>query len=97
MVSVIERGSHCTIIRMFILYLMFISQAQLLIHPHRLVLYVILAGLMIWDGQGVYVNTCESLDWRQALGLHLWYATNPISSISDIIDDYTQSFQVRIF
>ena len=51
---------------------------------------------MVWEGQEMHINTCQMIDWRKALGLHLWYASSPTSPVSDVMEDYSRAFQVSI-
>ena len=61
----------------------------------RLKLYVLLAGLMVWEVTGVRgVNVCETLDWKRALGLHLCYGCGLIAPVREVVDKYNNAFQV---
>ena len=51
---------------------------------------------MVWEGQEIRINTCQMIDWRKALGLHLWFASSPTSPLSDVMEDYGRAFQVSI-
>ena len=43
------------------------------IEPERLKIYAVLAGSLVWrTSLGETVNVCEDLDWKRALGMHLW-------------------------
>lgn len=50
--------------------------------------------MMVWEGQGQYINACEGLPWRKALALHLWYGSSPTASISEVMRDYNDAFKV---
>ena len=69
-------------------------QAHKLIEGERLLIYVLLSGSMVWDGQDRHINVCQGLDWRRVLGLHLWYASSPNAVISDVMEDYDHAFEV---
>lgn len=44
-----------------------------LMSPTRLTLYTLLAGAATHQAtNNTTLNTCTGLDWRRALGLHLW-------------------------
>lgn len=43
-----------------------------LMAPPRLSLYALLAAAPTHQASHTTVNTCQGLDWRRALGLHLW-------------------------
>lgn len=67
----------------------------------RLKLYVLLAGLMVWEITGVRevtgargVNVCEKLDWKRALALHLCYGCGLTAPVREVIDKYNNAFQV---
>lgn len=69
-------------------------QAQLYIDPERLRLYVLLAGAMVWEAVGRRVNVCETLDWKRALAVHMWYGCSPTAPIRRAMEEYTQAYQV---
>ena len=71
-------------------------QAHKLIEEDRLLIYVLLSGLMVWDGQDRHINVCQGLEWRCVLGLHLWYGSLPNAVISDVMEDYATAFEVRV-
>lgn len=67
----------------------------------RLKLYVLLAGLMVWEVAGVRevtgvrgVNVCEKLDWKRALALHLCYGCGLTAPVREVVDKYNNAFQV---
>lgn len=43
-----------------------------LMAPPRLSLYALMAAAPTHQASHTTVNTCQGLDWRRALGLHLW-------------------------
>lgn len=75
------------------------------LHPSRLKLYVLLAGVMTWDKQSVpssletaaerstLINTCEGLDWKRSVALHLTFRCGLNASISDVLHAYMDGFQ----
>ena len=50
----------------------FCLQADQFIEEERLKIYAVLAGMMVWEVSGRPVNTCEDLDWKRCLAVHLW-------------------------
>lgn len=65
------------------------------IHHLRLKLYVLLAGLLTWhqqSGEQTHVNTCEGLDWKRSLALHLNYSCKLSSSILGVLHAYKDGF-----
>ena len=67
----------------------------------RLKLYVLLAGLMVWEVAGIRevtgvrgVNVCEKLDWKRALALHLCYGCGLAAPVREVVDKYYNAFQV---
>ena len=58
----------------------------------RLKLYMLIAGEQLISCRDDVVNVCESLDWKRALAVHLWYLSSPIASITDVLDLYESSF-----
>ena len=69
----------------------------------RLKLYVLLAGLMVWEVTGVRevtgirgVNVCQQLDWKRALALHLCYGCGLTASVREVVDKYNHAFQVSV-
>ena len=61
---------------------------------NRLEIYVLLAGLLFWEGKEVVINISTGLTWRQIFGLYYWYKLPPTSFITDTVDMYNQSFKV---
>ncbi|XP_033229340.1 nuclear pore complex protein Nup98-Nup96-like [Belonocnema kinseyi] len=62
---------------------------------YRLKLFMIVAGEpLICSKQGT-INVCESLDWKRALALHLWYLSQPTASITDALEHYEGSFNAE--
>lgn len=50
----------------------------------------------ISDLQTRLINVCENLDWKRQFGIHLWYQSLPINSITDALDLYEKSVQNEI-
>lgn len=42
------------------------------------------------------INVCENLDWKRQFGIHLWYQSLPINSITDALNLYEKSVQNKI-
>lgn len=67
------------------------------IHPVRLKLYVLLAGLTTWshhwNKQWITINTSTGLDWKRSFSLHLCYSCGLNSLISEVLQKYTEGFQ----
>ena len=62
---------------------------------YRLKLFMLVAGEpLICSKQGT-INVCESLDWKRALALHLWYLSQPTASITDALELYEESFNTK--
>ena len=47
-------------------------QALEFISKLRQKVYCLLAGQLVWNSGETEVNTCEDLDWKRALAMHLW-------------------------
>ncbi|XP_012260239.2 nuclear pore complex protein Nup98-Nup96 isoform X2 [Athalia rosae] len=60
--------------------------------PHKLKLFMLVAGEPIISLKHGFINACEALDWKQALGLHLWYVCPPTASITDAVNLYESAF-----
>ena len=76
------------------------------IHPIRLKLYVLLAGVMRWTWRGsgsddlqdwelqtMETNTNEGLDWKRSLALHLNFGCELNSHLVDAMDKYARAFK----
>uniref|UniRef100_A0A0B7B1H5 Nuclear pore complex protein Nup98-Nup96 n=1 Tax=Arion vulgaris TaxID=1028688 RepID=A0A0B7B1H5_9EUPU len=59
----------------------------------RLKIYCLLAGELVWCCRDQEINSCDDLDWKRALALHLWYKSPPNSSIQSALRLYQQGFQ----
>lgn len=40
--------------------------------PDKLKLFMLVAGEPLISLKNGFINACEGLEWKQALGLHLW-------------------------
>ncbi|KAG8036803.1 hypothetical protein G9C98_004125 [Cotesia typhae] len=60
----------------------------------RLKIYMLAAGeeLINLTSNDDIVNVCENLDWKRALAVHLWYLSEPTTSITDVLELYEASF-----
>ncbi|XP_037071339.1 nuclear pore complex protein Nup98-Nup96-like [Pollicipes pollicipes] len=61
------------------------------ISRERLRLYMLVAGLAVWQTSHSVVNLCTGLDWRRALAIHLWYLSPATSSVSDVVTQYDEA------
>ncbi|KAF7396599.1 hypothetical protein HZH66_007461 [Vespula vulgaris] len=61
---------------------------------NRLKLFTLIAGEPLISSKHGTINTCEGLDWKRALAVHLWYLSSPTASITDVLDLYEASFNV---
>ncbi|XP_048244213.1 nuclear pore complex protein Nup98-Nup96-like isoform X2 [Haliotis rufescens] len=60
----------------------------------RLKIYSLLSGQLVWSSSTA-VNTCDNMDWKRALALHLWYHCKPNASISEALSQYEDAFKSR--
>nr|KAG5698811.1 hypothetical protein BaRGS_019663 [Batillaria attramentaria] len=61
-------------------------QATDFIREQRQRVYCLLAGQLLWGGDGqTAINTCFGMDWKRALALHLWYQCQPNSPIAEAV------------
>ena len=51
------------------------SEADQLIDPARMKIMTLVAGHMLYVSSRGIINTCEHLDWKKVLAVHLWYVT----------------------
>ncbi|OWF51062.1 Nuclear pore complex protein Nup98-Nup96 [Mizuhopecten yessoensis] len=61
--------------------------------PVREKIYSLMAGRLVWPTPESTVNTCEYMDWKRALALHLWFLCPPSSPIQQALDEYDNGFQ----
>ncbi|XP_052793615.1 nuclear pore complex protein Nup98-Nup96-like [Mya arenaria] len=62
------------------------------INETLLKVYSLLAGQLVLTCSGMTVNTCEGLDWKRALALHLWYCCQADAPIQEAVEIYDRSF-----
>lgn len=60
--------------------------------PDKLKLFMLVAGEPLISLKHGYINACEGLGWKQALGLHLWYVCPPTASVTDAVTLYESAF-----
>ena len=80
------------------------SQVHHYISKERLRLFALLAGLMVWEGEGGEeemgeggggeVKVCRGLDWKRVLGLHLWYCSAPTCRVAEAVAQFMRAFSV---
>ncbi|XP_012217704.1 nuclear pore complex protein Nup98-Nup96 isoform X3 [Linepithema humile] len=58
----------------------------------RLKLFMLVAGEPLISRKNETINVCESLDWKRAFAIHLWYLSSSTCSITDALDLYEASF-----
>ncbi len=63
------------------------------IAPEYLQVYALLAGQLVWQSSHDSINTCQNLDWKRALAVHLWHACKPVASIQDALAEFDKGFQ----
>ncbi|XP_041359202.1 nuclear pore complex protein Nup98-Nup96-like [Gigantopelta aegis] len=63
------------------------------IHELRLKIYTLLSGQLVWPVTQTPVNTCQDLDWKRALALHLWYYCKPNSAVHEALTCYEHAFK----
>ena len=59
----------------------------------RLKIYCLLGGHLLWTTKDTEVNTCQGLDWKRALALHLWYKCPSGASVQQALSHYQAGFQ----
>lgn len=67
------------------------AETDSFISTERLVLYTLLAGKATHSASHTEINTCLGLDWRRALGLHMWYACPTTATISEAMEMYEKA------
>ncbi|XP_046478891.1 nuclear pore complex protein Nup98-Nup96 isoform X1 [Neodiprion pinetum] len=60
--------------------------------PDKLKLFMLVAGEPLICIKNGCVNVCEDLEWKQALGFHLWYVCPPTASVTDAVSLYESAF-----
>ncbi|KAL4230158.1 Nuclear pore complex protein Nup98-Nup96 [Mactra antiquata] len=61
-------------------------------HETRLKIYGLLAGKLVLSSSSVSVNACDGVDWKRAVGLHLWFGCKADSPIQEAIEMYDRSY-----
>ena len=64
----------------------------------RMKIYALLSGQLVWRAPVepyTMINTCETMDWKRALALHLWYLCPSNSSIHQALQEYEDGFKGR--
>ncbi|CAE1284537.1 NUP98 [Acanthosepion pharaonis] len=61
------------------------------ISHERLKILSLLAGKMVLKIGNQTINVCEGMNWRRALGLHLWYQCEPTSLIVEAVQMYDEA------
>uniref|UniRef100_A0A8D8XNV0 Nuclear pore complex protein Nup98-Nup96 n=1 Tax=Cacopsylla melanoneura TaxID=428564 RepID=A0A8D8XNV0_9HEMI len=51
-------------------------------------LMLLTSGQPLYDGTTGIINVCESLNWKLAFGLHLWYLEPSFKSIADVVHKF---------
>ncbi|XP_074651968.1 nuclear pore complex protein Nup98-Nup96-like [Tubulanus polymorphus] len=70
-------------------------EADRFIDVERMKVYSLLAGCTVWPSSQMLINSCETLDWKRALALHLWYLCQSNSTIADALAEYETAFKGR--
>ncbi|XP_033744102.1 nuclear pore complex protein Nup98-Nup96-like [Pecten maximus] len=60
--------------------------------PVRQKIYSLMAGRLVWPTPESTVNSCEYMDWKRALALHLWYLCPPSCPIQQALEEYDNGF-----
>ncbi|XP_069129368.1 nuclear pore complex protein Nup98-Nup96-like isoform X2 [Argopecten irradians] len=60
--------------------------------PMRQKIYSLMAGRLVWPTPDSTVNTCEYMDWKRALALHLWFLCPPCCAIQQALEEYDNGF-----
>ncbi|XP_033098502.1 nuclear pore complex protein Nup98-Nup96-like [Anneissia japonica] len=63
-------------------------KADCYISKEHLSVYAMLGGQLVWPSSVGVINTCEEMDWKRALAIHLWYYCAPTASISEALAEY---------
>ncbi|XP_076117193.1 nuclear pore complex protein Nup98-Nup96-like isoform X3 [Mytilus galloprovincialis] len=64
----------------------------------RMKIYALLSGQLVWRAPVepyTMINTCETMDWKRALALHLWFLCPSNSPIHQAVLDYEAGFKGR--
>ncbi|XP_054829364.1 nuclear pore complex protein Nup98-Nup96 isoform X2 [Eublepharis macularius] len=69
-------------------------QADGFIQEERLRIFALLAGKPVWHlSEKRSINVCSQLDWKRALGIHLWYLLPSTAPLSQALGLYEAAFQ----
>uniref|UniRef100_T1IPI4 Nuclear pore complex protein Nup98-Nup96 n=1 Tax=Strigamia maritima TaxID=126957 RepID=T1IPI4_STRMM len=68
-------------------------KADKYISNERLKIFALLAGTLVWPSSIGCINTCENLDWKRALAIHLQYSCSSTASITDALLEYQAAFK----
>uniref|UniRef100_A0A646QCP4 Nuclear pore complex protein Nup98-Nup96 n=1 Tax=Hemiscolopendra marginata TaxID=943146 RepID=A0A646QCP4_9MYRI len=68
-------------------------KADCFISFNRMKLYALLAGCLVWNASEELISTCDMIDWKRSLGLHLWYSCTPTASIAEALAEYRNAFK----
>ncbi|XP_070605466.1 nuclear pore complex protein Nup98-Nup96-like isoform X1 [Erythrolamprus reginae] len=69
-------------------------QADSFIQDERLRIFCLLAGKPVWQlSEKRTINVCSQLDWKRALGVHLWYLLPSTAPLSKALSMYEAAFQ----
>lgn len=63
------------------------------INEMRLKIYSLLSGQLVLSSPGNSVNTCEGLDWKRSLALHLWFYSQVNAPIQESIELYDRAYK----
>lgn len=55
-------------------------------------LMLLVSGQPLYDSNKGIINVCESLDWKLAFGLHLWYLEPYFKSIADVVQKFQRAW-----
>lgn len=62
------------------------------INPNILKVLLLVSGQPLYDSSNGIINVCESLNWKLAFGLHLWYLEPHFKSISDVVHKFERAW-----
>ncbi|RNA23314.1 nuclear pore complex Nup98-Nup96 isoform X1 [Brachionus plicatilis] len=77
----------------------FESNSDRFINNERLKIYILISGELVYnisDLKNQLINVCENIDWKRQFGIHLWYQSLPINSITDALNLYENSVKNNI-
>ncbi|XP_053400747.1 nuclear pore complex protein Nup98-Nup96-like [Mercenaria mercenaria] len=59
----------------------------------RLKIYSLLAGQLVLPCNNMTVNTCDGMDWKRSLALHLWFCCQAEAPIQEAVELYERAFK----